>query len=176
MVEVFTQSEVQALKQADVDHFLHPTSSITKLLEKGPKIIVSGKGCKVYDVEGKEYYDGTAGLWLSALGHGNSELAEVAKKQMETLEYFTTFNEYSNVPTIKLATRVAEMVPIDNARIFFASSGSEINDTVYKIARYYFHNKGYKSKEIIISRERAYHGTTYGALCCYQTAEFPRGF
>ncbi len=175
-MEVFTQNEVQALKQADVDHFLHPTSSITKLLEKGPKIIASGKGCKLYDVEGKEYYDGTAGLWLSALGHGNSELADAAKQQMETLDYWTTFNEYSNVPAIKLATRVAEMVPIDNARIFFASGGSEINDTVYKLARYYFHNKGYKSKELIISRQRAYHGTTYGALSATKLPNFHEGF
>jgi putrescine aminotransferase len=175
-VDRLTQSEVQALKKADVDHFLHPSSSITKLLEKGPKISTSGKGCKIYDVEGKEYYDGIGGLWLSALGHGNSELAEVAKQQMETLEYWTKFNEFSNVPTIKLATRVAEMVPIDNARIFFSSGGSETNDTVFKIARYYFHSKGYKSKERIISRQKAYHGTTYGALSATKLPNFHEGF
>ncbi|MDN5375674.1 MAG: hypothetical protein PWQ39_714 [Thermacetogenium sp.] len=175
-MKTYDAVEVEALKKADVEHFLHPTSSITRLMERGPKIMAAGKGCKLYDVEGREYIDGTAGLWLSALGHGNAELAEAAREQILTLEYWTAFNEYSTVPTVKLAEKVASMVPIENAHVFLTSGGSETNDTVFKLVRYYFHNKGYKSKEIIISRQRAYHGTTYGALSATKLPNFHEGF
>lgn len=172
----YETAAIQALVQADQEYYLHPTSSIKILQEKGPKIIARGKGAKVYDIEDKEYIDGTAGLWLSAIGHGRSEIAEVAKNQIETLEYYHSFNEYSNIPAIKLAEKVAGMVPIENAKIFFTSSGSESNDTIFKLVRFYWYAKGQDSKDYIISRNKAYHGVSYGAVCATRLPKFHEGF
>ncbi len=172
----YEPSEVAALKKADKEHFFHPTSSITKLQAKGPKIMASGKGCMVYDIDNKAYIDGTAGLWLNSVGHGRSEIAEVAKSQMETLEYYQTFNEFSNIPAIKLATKLAETVPLDNAKVFFTSGGSESNDTAFKIARFYFYSKGQEEKNNIISRNRAYHGVSYGSVTATMLPNFHEGF
>jgi len=172
----FSEREINSLKKADQDHYFHPTSNLIKLQEKGPKIIAAGKGCKVYDVLGKEYLDGTGGLWLSAIGHGRSEIAEVAKNQIEEMEYYQSFNEFSNIPAIKLAEKVATMVPVDKAKIFFTSGGSESNDTIFKIVRYYWDAKGKASKDYIISRGKAYHGVSYGAVSATRLPVFHIGF
>lgn len=175
-MKVYSESEIRELKKLDQENYLHPTSNIQKLQEKGPKIIAEGKGCKVYDVEGKEYIDGTAGLWLNSIGHGRTEIAEAVKKQIETLEYYHSFNEFSNVPAIKLAAKVAEMVPIKNAKIFFTSGGSETNDTIFKTVRFYWDCVGKESKNYIISRGKAYHGVSYGAVSATKLPNFHEGF
>ena len=172
----YSTSEIQALIKADQDHYLHPTSSISVLQTKGPKIITRGKGCKVWDINGKEYIDATAGLWYCAIGHGRQEIADVFKEQVETLESYHSFNEFSNVPAIQLAEKVANMTPIKNARVFFTSSGSESNDTIFKLARYYWFCKDKDSKDIIITREKAYHGVSYGAVCATRLPKFHEGF
>ncbi|MEW6662073.1 MAG: aspartate aminotransferase family protein [Bacillota bacterium] len=171
-----SETEINWLKKADQDHYFHPTSNLIKLQEKGPKIIAAGKGCKVYDVEGKEYIDGTGGLWLNAIGHGRPEIAEVAKNQIEQLEYYQSFNEFSNIPAIKLAEKVAKMVPVDKAKIFFTSGGSESNDTIFKMVRYYWDAKGQGSKDYIISRGKAYHGVSYGAVSATRLPFYHGGF
>jgi putrescine aminotransferase len=171
-----SEKEINWLKKADQDHYFHPTSNLIKLKEKGPKIIAAGKGCKVYDVEGKAYVDGTGGLWLCAIGHGRTEIAEVAKNQIEQLEYYQSFNEFSNIPAIRLAEKVAKMVPLDQAKVFFTSGGSESNDTIFKMVRYYWEAKGKGSKDYIISRGKAYHGVSYGAVSATRLPVFHNGF
>ncbi len=175
-MKAYSSSEINAIKQADLQYFLHPTSSIAILEKKGPKVIARGKGCKVYDIEGKEYIDGTSGLWFNSIGHGRSEIAEVAKEQIETLEAYHSFNEFSNLPAIELASRVAKMAPLNNCKVFFTSSGSESNDTIFKIVRFYWFAKGMDSKDYIITRNLAYHGVTCGAVQATQLPKFHEGF
>ena len=172
----FSPAQIQALKKADQDCYLHPTSSLWILQEKGAKIIAKGKGCKVWDVEGKEYYDGTAALWYSSVGHCRPDLAQAAKEQLDQLESYHSFNEFANVPAIQLAQKVSQMVPIKNAKIFFTSSGSESNDTIFKMVRFYWYLKEQDSKDIIITRNRAYHGVSCGAVCATRLPGFHEGF
>jgi len=175
-VKTYTSLEISAIKQADLQYYLHPTSSISILEKRGPKVITRGKGCKVYDIEGKEYIDGTSALWFNSIGHGRSEIAEVAKEQIETLEAYHGFNEFSNIPAITLAAKVAELVPISNPKVFFTSSGSESNDSIFKIVRFYWYSKGIDSKDYIISRNLAYHGVTCGAVQATHLPKFHEGF
>ena len=172
----FSIAEIQALKKADQECYLHPTSSIWILQQKGAKIIARGKGCKVWDVEGKEYYDGTAALWYSSVGHCRPDLAQAAKEQLDQLESFHSFNEFANVPAIRLAQKVSQMVPVKDARIFFTSSGSESNDTIFKMVRFYWYLKGQDSKDYIITRNLAYHGVSCGAVCATRLPGFHEGF
>ncbi len=172
----FSSEEIHALKKADQDCYLHPTSSIWILQEKGPKIIAKGKGCKVWDVDGKEYYDATAALWYSSVGHCRPDLTLAAKEQLDQLEAYHSFNEFANVPAIRLAQKVSQMVPVEDAKIFFTSSGSESNDTIFKMVRFYWYLKGQDSKDYIITRNRAYHGVSCGAVCATRLPGFHEGF
>jgi len=144
----------------DVANVLHPYTNLAVHEDKGPMIIESGKGIYVYDDNGKEYIEGLAGLWCTALGFGVEELAEVAAEQMRKLPYYHMFAHKSTNPSIDLAERVNDMVPIQNGRVFFANSGSEANDSLIKMVWYYSNSRGMPDKKKIISRQRAYHGIT----------------
>ena len=172
----YSASEIEALKQADLNYYLHPTSSTVNLEANGPKIITGGKGCMVTDIQGKEYIDATASLWYCSIGHGRAEVADVAYEQITTLESFHSFNEFSNVPAITLAEKVSGMVPLMNARLFFTSGGSESNDTIFKLTRLYWYCKGKDSKDIIITRNKTYSGVSCGALCSTRLPKFHEGF
>lgn len=164
------------LIKADQQCYLHPTSSIKTLQEKGAKIISRAKGSKVYDQDGREYIDGTASLWYSAIGHGRKEIARAASEQIELLDAYHSFNEFTNEPAVRLAEKVASLVPIPGAKIFFTSSGSEANETIVKAVRFYWHVMGKDSKDIIISRNKAYHGVSSAALMATRLPGFHEGF
>jgi 4-aminobutyrate--pyruvate transaminase len=123
-------------------------------------VIERGQGIYVYDSEGKEYIEGLAGLWCTALGYGVEELAETAAAQMRKLSFGHLFGGKSHEPAIELAERLKQMVPIEASRVFFANSGSEANDSQVKLVWYYNNAIGRPEKKKIISRNRAYHGVT----------------
>ena len=142
---------------------IYPTTNLTTV-EK--LVIARGEGVYVYDNQGKQYLEGMAGLWCTALGYGNQELIDTASKQMSTLAYSHLFGGKAHQVGIDLADKLASIVPVDNAKIFFGLSGSDANDTQIKLLRYYFNATGQSEKRKIITRERAYHGVTVasGAL------------
>lgn len=177
MVTVYTEDQINQMKKDDMRYFLHPTSSISDMESwGGPKIIDEGCGIRVKSVEGKTYIDCGAGLWLNNVGYGRTELAEVAKKQMEKLSFFQTFNGYSHPLAIQTAKKIAGMISMDNPRIFFTSGGSESNDTAYKLARMHWYLQGKPNKNHIIARTKAYHGVSYGALSATSLPGFWDGF
>lgn len=126
-------------------------------------IIVKGEGHHIFDSTGKKYFDGLAGLFVVAAGHGRKRLAEVAAKQAEQLAYFPIWS-YGNAPAIELAERLASYAPGDLNRVFFASGGGEAVETAYKLVKQYWKLRGRPGKHKIISRAVAYHGTPQGAL------------
>ncbi|MBT3701536.1 MAG: aspartate aminotransferase family protein [Alphaproteobacteria bacterium] len=144
----------------DIASVLHPYTNLAVHRENGPMIIERGKGIYVYDDSGKEYIEGLAGLWCTALGFGVEELVEAAAEQMRKLPYYHMFASKSTGPAIDLADRLTNMLPIENSKIFFANSGSEANDSLIKMVWYYSNSRGKPEKKKIISRQRAYHGVT----------------
>ena len=136
---------------------LYPTTNL-KVLEQ--LVIARGAGVHVWDHHGKQYLEGMAGLWCTALGYGNEELIEAASAQMRQLAYSHLFGGKSHPAAIELAERLAAMVPIKNAHVFFGLSGSDANDTLWKLLRYYFNAIGQPARRKIIVRDRAYHGVT----------------
>ena len=101
-----------------------------------------------------------AGLWCTALGYGNEELARVAEEQMRKMSYSQLFAGRTNEPSVMLAERLIEMAPMDGGRVFFGLSGSDANDTQIKLLWYYNNAIGRPEKKKIISRKRGYHGIT----------------
>jgi adenosylmethionine-8-amino-7-oxononanoate aminotransferase len=143
-----------------MSHLIYPTTNL-KATEQ--LVITRGEGVYVYDNEGKQYLEGLSGLWCTALGYGNAEVAEVAAEQMRTLAFSHMFGGKTHPAAMALADTLADMVPVDNAQVFFGNSGSDANDTQIKLLRYYFNAIGKPEKYKIISRQRAYHGVTIAA-------------
>ncbi len=138
-------------------HIIYPTTNLTATEQL---VIERGEGVYVYDNQGKQYLEGLAGLWCTSLGYGNRELIDTTAQQMGTLAYSHLFGGKTHAPAMALADKLADMVPMDNAHVFFGNSGSDANDTQIKLLRYYFNAIGKPEKRKIISRERAYHGVT----------------
>ncbi len=126
-------------------------------------VMVRGQGPYVYDSHGKRYLDGLAGLFVVQVGHGRTELAEAAAKQASELAYFPLWR-YAHQPAVELADRLAALAPGDINRVFFTTGGSEAVESAWKLARQYFKLVGKPEKTKVISRNWAYHGTTFGAL------------
>ena len=126
-------------------------------------IMAEGEGCYLWDARGKRYLDALSGLFTVQLGHGRAELAEAARDQAETLEYFPIWS-YAHPPAIELAAKLAELAPGDLNRVFFTTGGSEAVESAWKLARQYFRAIGQPERYKVIARETAYHGTTMGAL------------
>lgn len=126
-------------------------------------VIVKGKGCYVWDDQGRRYFDGLAGLFVVQLGHGRTDLAAAAAAQAEELAFFPVWS-YAHPRAIELAERLAHYAPGDLNRVFFTSGGGEAVETAWKLAKQYFKMTGKPTKHKVISRSIAYHGTPQGAL------------
>jgi 4-aminobutyrate---pyruvate transaminase len=147
-------------EEADMSHMIYPT---TNLAATEQLIIERGAGVYVYDNHGKQYLEGMAGLWCTSLGYGNEEVIETATEQMRKLTYSHLFGGKTHPAAMGLADKLSAMVPIENGRVFLGNSGSDANDSLLKMLRYYFSAIGQPQKYKIIARERAYHGVTVAA-------------
>src|SRR5262245_12915885 len=150
--------------QRDVAHHLHPYTQLRQFEREGPLVIVRGDGVHVIDEHGKRYIDGMAGLWCASLGFSESRLADAAARQMKTLPYYHTFSGKVPGPVTDLVEQLTtRWSPMPGARVLFANSGSESNDTAFKLARYYNNARGRPHKKKIIARVKGYHGVTAAA-------------
>jgi 4-aminobutyrate--pyruvate transaminase len=144
----------------DVQSVLHPYTNLVKFRETGSLVIERGKGVRIYDETGKDYIEAMAGLWCTALGWGETILADVAAEQMKKLAFGHLFGGKSHEPAIALAEKLKEVIPFPTGKVFFANSGSEANDTQIKLAWYAANARGQTARKKILSRNRAYHGVT----------------
>lgn len=130
---------------------------------KDPLIVERAEGVWLYGTDGREILDGMAGLWNVNIGYGNQELPDVARDQMQKLAYTSGFVGMTNPPSIELAARLAEIAHPTLNTTYFASGGSEANETAFKTAIYYWRRLGRPEKRKFISRYQAYHGITLAA-------------
>ncbi|MFD1017579.1 aminotransferase family protein [Thalassobacillus hwangdonensis] len=166
MINNLSMDKLTPVQLAELDrkHFLHPTTNPKAHAENGPKAMFSeGKGIYVSEMEGVPYIDGVSMLWNVNIGHGNQEIAEVAKEQMSKLAYSSSFNGFSNEPAVRLAEKLATLAPGNLNSVFFTSGGSESNDTAFKLARFYWELNRKPLKRKIIALGNSYHGVTIAA-------------
>jgi adenosylmethionine-8-amino-7-oxononanoate aminotransferase len=153
----------EGLQKSARDHLWMHFTRMSSYEQNEVPIIVRGEGPYVYDAKGRQYLDALAGLFVNQLGHGRTDLAEVAMKQASQLAFFPLWS-YAHPNAIELAERVANMAPGDLNRVFFTSGGGEAVESAWKLAKNYFKLTGQPLKHKVISRAIAYHGTTQGAL------------
>ncbi|WP_277738577.1 aspartate aminotransferase family protein [Ferruginivarius sediminum] len=148
-------------KASDTRHHLHPFTDYKALAEEGgSRIITHAEGVHLTDSEGHRILDAMAGLWCVNVGYGRRELAQAAFDQMQELPYYNTFFKTATPPSIELAERLTALAPEGLNHVFFGSSGSEANDTIVRMVRHYWALEGKPEKQVFISREHAYHGST----------------
>ena len=128
-----------------------------------PPLALSGEGCYLFDASGKRYFDGSGGAAVSCLGHGDPEVIEAVKTQVEKLAFAHT-GFFTSEPAEKLADLLIANAPGELDRVLFVSGGSEANEAAIKLARQYFVEKGETNRRFLIARRQSYHGNTLGAL------------
>lgn len=154
--------EIARLK-ADAVRYVIPHFADYDSLTREPKVFVRGEGCYLYDIEGRRYLDTFASLLTTICGHRNPVVDDAIRQQLDDLEFFPNYVDTFTVPLVRLATRLAEVLPGDLEVSFFVNSGSEANETAMKMARQYHWERGDTNRHKILFRRWSYHATTLGA-------------
>jgi acetylornithine aminotransferase/acetylornithine/N-succinyldiaminopimelate aminotransferase len=144
-----TIDEIQALESRHV----------LQTYRRAPITFVRGQGVKLYDAEGREYFDLLSGIGVASLGHGHPGLARAIAEQAQTLIH--TSNLFYHPYQGQLAERLASLSGLPRA--FFCNSGTEAVEACLKFARRYWYSRGEPRAEII-ALENSFHGRTFGAL------------
>ena len=136
----------------------HPFADMAAVDRDGELVLVRGAGARVWDEQGREYLDATAGLWFANVGHGRQEIADAIGAQAARLAAHHTFGDVANRPALDLAERVASLAPVAGSRVFFTSGGSDSVDSAVKLARRYWSQVGQPQRTVVVVRDKAYHG------------------
>jgi putrescine aminotransferase len=150
----------QQWQAADAAHFLHPFTDFQALARKGSRIVTRADGIYLWDSDGHKILDAMSGLWCVNVGYGQQALIDAATRQMSELPFYNAFFQTATPPAIELAELLAEVTPSGFQHVFFSGSGSEGNDTVVRMVRRYWDLLGEPGRDVIISRNNAYHGST----------------
>ncbi|MGO4854164.1 aminotransferase family protein [Phaeovulum sp. W22_SRMD_FR3] len=174
-------NDLRHVIEADRAHVWHHLMQHKGLETTDPRIIVEGKGMRVWDATGREHLDAVSGgVWTVNVGYGRESIANAVRDQLIKMNYFA--QSAGSIPGSLFALKLLEKMP-GLSRVYYANSGSEANEKVFKMVRQISarHHGGLKNK--ILYRQRDYHGTTLGVLAACgqpQRAEqygpFPTGF
>ena len=151
------------LAQKDVANHFHPYTNLRAIEKDAPLMIVEGDGIEVIDDAGRRYIEGMAGLWCASLGFSEKRLGEAAKRQMDVLPYYHSFSGKAHNVVAEVSEKLISIAPTQallDGRVIFANSGSEANDTAFKLVHYYHNAIGKPAKKKIIARGKGYHGVT----------------
>ncbi|RNF34525.1 aspartate aminotransferase family protein [Paracoccus methylarcula] len=128
-----------------------------------PPVATGGEGVWLIDSEGRRYLDGSGGAAVSCLGHGDRQVTEAIKAQLDKLAFAHT-GFLTSEPAEALADLLIAHAPDDLDRVYFVSGGSEATEAAIKLARQYWVEKGQPQRSRLIARQQSYHGNTIGAL------------
>lgn len=167
--------------EADRAHVWHHLVNHKQYETVDPRVIVEGKGLRVWDAKGKEHIDAVSGaVWTVNIGYGRESMARVIYEQLIKMNYFA--GAAGSVPGALFAEKLISKMP-GMTRVYYSNSGSEANEKVYKMVRQIAHRHHGGKKWKILYRDRDYHGTTIGALASAGQDErakmygpFPEGF
>ena len=145
---------------------------IANTYKRPPVVIEKGRGCKVWDTDGKSYIDFVAGVAVCNLGHAHPRVVKALSKQADIL--FHVSNLYYTIPQVELAAWLVENSFAD--KVFFCNSGAEANEAAIKLARKYFSDTCEKERFKIISMERSFHGRTMATLSATGQLKVKKGY
>lgn len=131
--------------------------------KRTPPTAITGEGCYLFDDTGKRYFDGSGGAAVSCLGHGDKQISDAIKAQIDKLAFAHT-GFFTSEPAEELADLLIEHAPSGIDRVYLVSGGSEATEAAIKLARQYHVECGQPQRRYLIARKQSYHGNTIGAL------------
>ena len=156
------QNDISHVVEADRAHIWHHLIQHKPFETAEPRIIVEGKGLRVWDQNGKEHIDGVSGgVWTVNVGYGRESIANAVRDQLLKLNYFA--GAAGSVPGALFAEKLIDKMP-GLSRVYYCNSGSEANEKAFKMIRQIAHKKYGGKKHKVLYRDRDYHGTTIAAL------------
>ncbi|MFZ5790346.1 MAG: aminotransferase [Pseudomonadota bacterium] len=153
--------DTAALTEQDHAHIIHPWIDLGQAKTQDLVIVAESDGAYVYDSEGRRMLDGIGGMWCVQIGYGREEMAQAIADQVRRMAYYSPFGMISTPPAIEFATRIAAYAPGDLRHVFFTTGGSTAVDSALRFVQFYFNFTGKPNKKHVITREYAYHGSTY---------------
>lgn len=156
--------DTKSLNADDKAHLLHPWTMFDSFDVEGALPIAKADGVYIEDTDGNRYLDAVGGLWCANIGLGREEMAEAIAEQVKELTYANPFVDMTNVPAVKLATKLAELAPGSLNHVFFSTGGSTAVDTAYRLMQFYQSCRGKPEKTHVIARTGSYHGSTYASM------------
>ena len=136
-----------------------------------PIALSHGQGCRVWDVNGKQYLDGLGGIAVNTLGHNHPKLVPALQDQIAKIIHSSNYYHVPNQE--KLAAKLVELSGLTN--VFFCCTGLEANEAALKLARKYGHDKGIERPEIVVY-EKAFHGRSIATLSATGNEKVQKGF
>ncbi|WP_343081799.1 hypotaurine--pyruvate aminotransferase Tpa [Ostreiculturibacter nitratireducens] len=156
------QNDLSEVIEADRAHLWHHLIQHKQFESTDPRVIVEGKGMRVWDARGREHIDAVSGgVWTVNVGYGRESIANAVRDQLIKMNYFA--NSAGSIPGAQFAKRLIEKMP-GMSRVYYSNSGSEANEKVFKMVRQIAHRHHGGRKHKILYRERDYHGTTIATL------------
>src|SRR5512140_3701820 len=146
----------------DLEAFWMPFTA-NRQYKKAPRLLVRAEGIYYTTDDGRRVLDGTSGLWCVNAGHCRSQIVDAIKRQLDTMDYSPAF-QMGHPGEFRVADLIAQLAPGDLDHVFFANSGSEAVDTALKIALAYHRARGEGHRNVLIGRERGYHGVGFGGI------------
>jgi taurine-pyruvate aminotransferase len=181
MNDFFSLNDLRGVVAADRAHVWHHLSQHKPYETVDPRVIVEGRGMRVWDATGREFLDAVSGgVWTVNVGYGRESIANAVRDQLVKLNFFA--GAAGTVPAALFAQRLVSKMP-GMSRVYYSNSGSEANEKAYKMVRQIAHRRHGGKKWKILYRERDYHGTTIATLAsggqperAAQYGPFPDGF
>ncbi|NCT13452.1 MAG: aminotransferase class III-fold pyridoxal phosphate-dependent enzyme [Rhodobacterales bacterium] len=161
-MDTLLQNDPRHVIEADRAHVWHHLIQHKPYETIDPRIIVEGKGLRVWDIKGKEHVDAVSGaVWTVNVGYGRESIANAVRDQLVKMCYFA--GAAGSIPGANFAQRLIEKMP-GLSRVYYANSGSEANEKAFKMVRQISHKHHGGKKSKILYRDRDYHGTTIACL------------
>jgi len=158
----FNENDISHVVAADKAHVWHHLVQHKPFETNDPRIIIEGKGMRVWDQKGKEHLDAVSGgVWTVNVGYGRESIAKAVYDQLIKLNYFA--GSAGSIPGALFSEKLIDKMP-GMTRVYYTNSGSEANEKAFKMVRQIAHKRYGGKKHKILYRERDYHGTTIGAL------------
>jgi len=156
------ENDLSGVVAADKAHVWHRLVQHKPFETGEPRIIVEGKGMRVWDQNGKEYIDAVSGaVWTVNVGYGRERISQAVANQLTKMCYFA--QAAGSVPAALFAERLISKMP-GMSRVYYTNSGSEANEKVFKMVRQIAHKKYGGKKTKILYRDRDYHGSTLATM------------
>lgn len=174
---MFAKASSNFLHENNARQLWHPMADPNEMDANPPRIIVSGEGSYVTDVDGHKVVDAVGGLWNVNLGYSNKAIKQAIADQLDELPYYSAFRGTTHPRLIELAHRLIDILkPEDMKRAFFTSGGSDSVECALRLARQYWKVRGQSDRVKFLALKKGYHGTHFGGASVNGNTNFRRAY